>query len=81
LTLFFVTLVPNRKSDSILAIFHKYLLPGTIIVSDRYPSYPKAASECGSTNEIVNITKGFVNEDGANTNDIENFWNHLKHDY
>jgi transposase-like protein len=80
-TMFFVSLVPNRKSETILKEFIKYIQPGSIIVSDGYPSYPKAASQFGSIHEIVNHSVGFVNEDGAHTNQIENFWSHLKHDY
>jgi hypothetical protein len=54
-------------------MFHKSLLPGIIIVSDRYSSYTKATSECGSSHEIVNHTEGFVNEEGAHTNNNYNF--------
>jgi hypothetical protein len=62
-------------------MFIRNTLSGSIIVSDGYPSYPKAASQFGSIHEIVYHSVGSVNEDGAHTKQIENFWSHLKHDY
>jgi hypothetical protein len=35
----------------------------------------------GSVHEVVNHSKGFVNSKGGHTDQIENFWSHLKHDY
>jgi hypothetical protein len=35
----------------------------------------------GSEHEVVNHSIGFINEDGAHTNQIENLWSHLKQEY
>lgn len=78
---FFVKLVPNRKWETMLEVFIEHILPGTDIVTDGYPSYPRAVFEFGSYHEVVNHTLGFINETGGNTNQIENLRSHLKHDY
>ncbi|WUR04537.1 DDE-TNP-IS1595 domain-containing protein [Vairimorpha necatrix] len=69
------------KHETLLEKFKKYILPGTIIVSDGYSSYPKAVANFGSVHELVNHSKGFVNGEGGHTNQIENFWSNLDHDY
>jgi transposase-like protein len=79
-TQFFVTLVPNRKHETLYKEFVKHIKPGSIIVSDGYPSYPKAVLNFGSKHETVNHGKGFTNEEGGHTNQIENLWSHLKQD-
>ena len=55
--------------------------PGSIIVTDGYPSYPSAVTNFGSRHEVVNHSIGFMNADGAHTNQIENIWSHLKQEY
>lgn len=45
------------------------------------PSYPSAVCSFGSVHEVVNHNLGFVNENGAHTNQIENLWSHLKQEY
>ncbi|WUR03783.1 DDE-TNP-IS1595 domain-containing protein [Vairimorpha necatrix] len=78
---FFVELIPNRKWETILLVLKKYVKVGTDIVTDGYPSYPRAISEFGSHHSVVNHSMGFCNEEGQNTNYVENMWSHLKHDY
>jgi ISXO2-like transposase domain len=39
---FFVELVRNRKHETILGVFKRFINPGSIIVTDGYPSYPRA---------------------------------------
>jgi hypothetical protein len=55
-------------------------LPGTVIKTDGYPTYPRAISEISCIHRVVNHTLGFVSSDGTNTNSIENVWAHLKTD-
>jgi hypothetical protein len=78
---FFLELVPNRKWDTILEVFNECILPGTIIVTDGYPSYPRAVETFCSEHERINHSLGFVNETGGHTNQIENIWSHMKQDY
>ncbi|KCZ75615.1 hypothetical protein H311_03404 [Anncaliia algerae PRA109] len=62
-------------------IYLKKLLKNGILITDVYPSYPKALSDFGSRHIIVNHSERFSNADGHNTNLIENFCSHLKKDY
>ena len=78
---FVLKLVPNKKVPTILDMFKEYVIPGSIIGTDGYESCPKAVTEFGSCNEVVNYSVGFVNAQGAHTNQIENLWSHLKHAY
>ena len=68
---FVLKLVPNRKVPTILDVFEEHVVPGSIIVTDGYPSYPRAVTEFGSCHEVVNHSVGFVNAQGAHTNQIE----------
>ena len=76
---FVLKLVPNRKDPTILNMVEECVVPGSIIVTDGYPSYPRAVTEFGSCHEVVNHSVGFVNAQEAHTNQIENLWSHLKH--
>lgn len=78
---FFLKLVLNRKVETMLEVFRECILPGSVLVTDGYPSYPRAVREFGSVHEVVNHNHGFVTVDGVNTNQIENLWSHLKQDY
>ncbi|EEQ81727.1 hypothetical protein NCER_101727 [Vairimorpha ceranae BRL01] len=69
---FVLKLVPNRKVPTILDMFKEHVAPGSIIVTDGYPSYPRTVIEFGSCHEAVNHSVGFVNAQGAHTNQIEN---------
>ncbi|KCZ79187.1 hypothetical protein H312_03427 [Anncaliia algerae PRA339] len=71
-------IIPDRKSETIAKIFSKYMHPQTIIKTDGYPSYPKAALDSGLNHKIVNHNQSFVAEDGTNTNLIEGVWAHFK---
>lgn len=77
----FLTLVPNRKINTIYDIFNQFLIKKTIIRTDGYPSYPSAVEMFGSEHQIVFHTDGFKNEKGQTTNAIENLWSHLKGEY
>ena len=52
-------------------MFDEHVVPGSIIVTDGYPSYPGDVSEFGSCHEVVNHSVGFVNAQGAHINKIE----------
>ncbi|KKO73750.1 hypothetical protein AAJ76_2580001399 [Vairimorpha ceranae] len=51
---FVLKLFTNRKIPTILDMFDEHVVPGSIIVTDGYPSYPGAVSEFGSCHEVVN---------------------------
>jgi hypothetical protein len=74
---FFVKLVPKLRHKTLLDSFRRGVIPGSKYTTDGYPSYPAAVSNFGSVHEVVNHSVGFVNEDGTNTNQIENLWSHL----
>lgn len=78
---FVLEIVPNRQSTTLEDIFTRRVRPGSIIVTDGYPSYPSAVTNFGSRHEVVNHSIGFMNADGAHTNQIENIWSHLKQEY
>lgn len=77
----FLTLVPDRKINTIYNIFNQFLIKNSIIRTDGYPSYPTAVAMFGSEHQVVLHTEGFKNEDGQTTNAIENLWSHLKSEY
>ncbi|KAG0435235.1 hypothetical protein DMUE_4820 [Dictyocoela muelleri] len=78
---FVLKLVPNRKSETIYEIFLKHVHPGSIIVTDGYPSYPSAVRRFNGRHLVVNHSNEFVTSDGVHTNSIENLWSHLKMEY
>ena len=55
---FVLKLVPNRKDPTILNMVEECVVPGSIIVTDGYPSYPRAVTEFGSCHEVVNVQNG-----------------------
>lgn len=75
---FFLKIIPNRQINTFTQILGTELAPKTVLVSDGYPSYPQAARNLNFTHLVVNHSLGFVNEEGDNTNSIENLWSHLK---
>ena len=58
-------------------MFDERVVPGFIIVIDGYPSYPRAVTEFESCHGVVNHSVGFVNAQGAHTNQIEKPWSNL----
>ena len=78
---FVLEIVPNRQSTTLEDIFTRRVRPGSIIVTDDYPSYPSVITNFGSRHEVVNHSSGFMNADGAHTNQIEDIWSHLKQEY
>jgi transposase-like protein len=78
---FVLKIIPNRKKETIFEFFKQYVRPGSIIVTDGYPSYPWAVRQFGSVHYVVNHSEGFSTQGGTNTNQIENLWSHLKQQY
>ncbi|KCZ80228.1 hypothetical protein H312_02378 [Anncaliia algerae PRA339] len=74
----FLILIPDRKAETFSNIFTKHLKKGTLLKTDGYPSYPKAALISNLDHKIVNHSLGFVSSEGINTNLIECVWGHFK---
>jgi hypothetical protein len=70
--------LPDRTVSTLTDFFSRNVLPGSIIKSDGYPSYPRAIENSGCVHVIINHSLGFTNEQGDHTNLIENVWSHLK---
>lgn len=70
--------IKNRTKQTFASIFKKYIEEESIIVTDGHKSYPFAVSQVNGSHKIVNHSKGFTNEEGDNTNSIENIWSLLK---
>lgn len=77
----FLKLVPNRKHQTLTSVLNDFVQPGSLIVTDGYPSYVQAIRNFGSVHKVVNHTTGFVNQEGFHTNLIENVWSHFKNEY
>lgn len=75
-----LSVLDNRSHANIKQFLESNVMPGTIIKTDGYPSYPRAIREIGCIHLLVNHTEGFVSNDGVHTNLIENVWAHLKTD-
>ena len=74
---FFVR-VPDRSASTLHRLIHKYIHPGSIIVSDMWKGY-SGLVELGFSHFTVNHSQHFRDpETGANTNTIEGCWNGLK---
>ena len=74
----FLKIVPNRGVETLTEVLFNEVESGSILITDGYPSYPQAATNCNFNHLIVNHSRGFVNNDGDHTNKIENVWSHLK---
>jgi hypothetical protein len=49
--------VPNRQQQTILQIFNRFIEKGSILVTDRYPSYVGSLQDFESDHIIVTIQK------------------------
>ncbi|KAG0441007.1 hypothetical protein DMUE_1363 [Dictyocoela muelleri] len=77
---FRLIVLPDRKSETLTAIFRENINKKTTIVTDGHPSYPSAVLANDCQHIIVNHSEGFVNTEGESSNKIENLWSHLKAD-
>ena len=70
--------VPDRTTDTLTAILHAWIEPGTKVVSDCWGAYRDLGSE-GFTHRTVNHSIHFVDPDtGDHTNTIEFTWRRVK---
>ncbi|KCZ81399.1 hypothetical protein H312_01154, partial [Anncaliia algerae PRA339] len=75
----FATCIHNKKSETILPLIEKHVLPGTKIYTDEHKSYQKLNS-LGFIHGTVCHKYEFVNkETRVNTQAIESFNNYLKY--
>ena len=70
--------VPNRSWNELFLIIDRFVIKGSIVHSDEFPSYSNL-KQSGYIHKTVNHSENWVNPlDGTHTNNIENFWSHLK---
>ncbi|KCZ80574.1 hypothetical protein H312_02031, partial [Anncaliia algerae PRA339] len=75
----FAICIPNKKSEIILPLIEKHVLPGTKIYTDEHKSYQKLNS-LGFIHGTVSHKYEFINkETRVNTQAIESFNNYLKY--
>ncbi|KAF7685208.1 hypothetical protein CDIK_4043 [Cucumispora dikerogammari] len=75
---FYIAMVKDRTIQSIVEFLIKFFVPGSIIVSDCFASYPTAVNRHGSIHQFCNYSAmEWVNEQGYHTNLIENLWMHF----
>ncbi len=73
----FFSTVPNRKSETLLPIIKRHILPGTTIHSDFWKAYDYLATEC-YIHEKVNHSETFMTENAIHTNNIQRRWHAVK---
>ncbi|KAF9761129.1 hypothetical protein NGRA_2836 [Nosema granulosis] len=64
---FVLEILPNRKASTIEDFMRRRFHPGTICITDGYPSYPLAVRNFGSEHYVVNHSQGFITSDGVHT--------------
>lgn len=73
-----ITVIKDRTVEIFANLFIENVIPGSVIRTDMYPSYPHAGALAGCLHQITIHAHGFINEVGIHTNTIENLWNHFK---
>jgi transposase-like protein len=75
----FVELVKDRKETTLLEIIKRRIEPGTTIISDGWRSYFNLHNH-GYTHFVINHSANFVDPQNRtiHTQNIENYWKHLK---
>ena len=74
----FLVVVPNRKRETLQKMILKWVVPGSIIVTDAFKAY-KGLSELGFHHYTVNHKKHFVSpQSAAHTQRIEGAWSHVR---
>lgn len=75
------TVIPNRKSETLVPIIERLVKSGSILATDGFASYNILAKR-GWRREVVNHSKRiFVNENGISQAQIETYWGHLKRNF
>ena len=67
-------LIPSRDAVTLLPITQQYVLPGSIIHSDKWRAYSSIQSQLG----LQHSTVTFVAPNGTHTQNIESYWNKAK---
>jgi transposase-like protein len=74
----YLTMVPNRKAETLLRVIFDHVKPHTTIVSDSWSSYNKL-THLNYRHLTVNHSVNFLDpETGAHTNKIEGLWAQVK---
>ena len=76
----FMVPVENRTADTLLPLIQRFILPGTVVVSDLWRAYGGIGNlPQGYLHLTVNHTVNFVDPaTGATTNHIESTWQKAK---
>ncbi|KAG0437334.1 hypothetical protein DMUE_3753 [Dictyocoela muelleri] len=71
--------VPDRSANTLIPIIIRYVLPGTLIISDKWRSYSQLNNH-GYQHLTVNHSQNFVSPDDprVHTQNIESLWHHVK---
>ena len=77
---FFVVLIDDRKTATMKAVLSKYLLLGTIILTDEQRAYDKACSDLEFTHRTINHSLNYVDpvHSWIHTQAIEALWSSYK---
>ncbi|KAA6386037.1 MAG: hypothetical protein EZS28_018436 [Streblomastix strix] len=75
----FMTIVPNRYSETLLKAVRQFVLPGTTIMSDNWKGYSQLL-EAGNVNKQVNHSVEYVSsvDPLVHTSHTENNWHHFR---
>ena len=68
----------DRTIPSITNFIRENIHERSYIRTDGYHSYPRAVQNNNYIHSIVNHSRGFINERGEHTNNIESLYSHLK---
>ena len=76
----YIEVVAQRNAATLLPIIQNHVAPGTIIHSDEWASYRRAANLSNvAAHRTVNHSVEFVNSvTGAHTQNVESYWNRAK---
>jgi len=81
--LFLVPLVDplsrKRDAETLIPLINKYILPGSVIVSDGWSAY-RTISKHGYEHQVINHTEHFVDPENPeiHTQNIERLWRDVK---
>jgi len=75
----YITMVQNRRRDTLFPIISRVCRPGSIIHSDEWAAYATIQRDLGFSHLTVNHSVNFVNPaTGCHTQHIESYWNRVK---
>lgn len=69
--------IPNRKSETILPIIERHIVPGSTIYTDGFRNYRRLTEMGYNHDNVVHSDKEFV-RGNIHSNSIEGFWSHMK---